>query len=183
MSPTMGISASLADVTPSAPALEASEAGDFPDADADITDPPVPPSVLLPPPPAPPALPTTAADDAVLHAFCGRLQRWMLDYHATMMRTMDETMLAMRRWVETTIQANEHQGYQLANALEALAKHAPPAPGYPYAVQVLAQSPQGFAVTLTVQKPDAGELVAALDALLPWLKSTGYLAPEYPAMT
>jgi len=84
--------------------------------------------------------------------------------------------------VETTTQANEHQGYQLANALEALAKQTSPvtAPGYPYAVHVQAQSPQGFAVTLTVQKPDAGELVAALDALLPWLQSTGYLAPEPP---
>jgi len=159
----------------------------------DIPEPVVPAEALespatpaaVPPEIAAPLLPTSAREDAVLHAFCMRWQGFMSEYHTSLMKTMDETMLAMRRWVETTTQANEHQGYQFANALEALAKHAPPAPapGYPYAVQVLAQSPQGYSVTLTVQKPDAGELVAALDALLPWLQSTGYLAPEYPAMT
>lgn len=126
-----------------------------------------------------PVLPTSAQDDAVLHAFCQRLQTWMMDYHTGVMRMLDDTLVAMRKWVETTTSVNEHQGYQLAGTLETLTRQGIPVitnTETPYQVRVSARSPEGYGVEILVQKDTAATLISSIPALTAWLHGQHYTA-------
>jgi hypothetical protein len=117
-------------------------------------------------------LPANAREDAVLSGFCQRLQSWMQDYFHSFARALDGSVQV----VQSRGEALEHSSAQIAAMVAQTLAQVPQTP--PYQVHVTAQSPDGYTVKLLIAKPDAGEVVAALDALLPWLKSSGYVAVD-----
>lgn len=161
----------------------------------DIPEPPVPASVLsaaplagspyVAPPstptpmstPLPSVFPKSVQDDAVLFAFCSRLQTWMLDYHKTMMKTLDDTLMAIKKWVETTTTVQDHQRSQLHAALLGMQKHGLTITGSPYVATVQALTPSGYLVSFRLEKPDAASLVEEITRMTAWLEGHAYTAP------
>ena len=127
------------------------------------------------------ALPTSSREDAVLHAFCARLQTWMQETHSRHLHFVDDTMAAMKRWVETVTTVNEHAQYSLADALKTLADSGIVVLGTPYTAAVSCRTPAGYAVTLTIQKRDMATFLDELSRMQIWLHDHGYTAASAQA--
>ena len=146
----------------------------------DIPDPPLPPSVAgTAMAGAPPILSTlncalSSHDDAVLHAFTQRLSAWMSDQHVYSGKFMDATVNACKRWMDTMIGQERQRDTVLADVVRAGLSIT----GAPYQAQVTATSPQGYGVTIRVEKADAASLVEELGRMTTWLKAQGY-DPEH----
>ena len=119
-------------------------------------------------------LPTSPREDAVLHAFCARLQAWMQEYNARHMRTLDETLIAMKRWIDATTSVDGAGQSHLAETLVSLSKSGIEVLGTPYTAAVYCLTPQGYAVTLTIQKKDMAAFLDELSRMQVWLKEQGY---------
>jgi hypothetical protein len=154
----------------------------------DIADPVVPPAILAavqapapePPPPLPPPTPEWHAHETLLQGFCQHLLR-RLDAEIVgngkeLMRSIDAMCMAMKGWIEGQLQHNEHAHYQLSNALAQLQERGLVVVQNPYHATVQVRSPQGYPVTLQLAKRDAGELLDALQTLLPWLQAQHFTA-------
>ena len=118
----------------------------------------------------------------MLHGFCealqGRLSAWMRDVSFSQQSTQEVLLDFLKSWAEKQCMANEHAHYQLSTALAGLQEHGLGSLGAPYGASVRAISPQGFPVTLTVAKHDAGALMETLGQMLPWLRSQQYQVPQ-----
>jgi len=116
--------------------------------------------------------------DALLQGFCThlmkRLDQELLASGKDLMKVLDAMGMAMQRWGERTMQANEHSAYQLSNALEALQKGGIHMTTAPYRVTLQACTPSGYPVTFDVLKDSANALVEELNNLTAWLVSQGY---------
>jgi hypothetical protein len=77
----------------------------------------------------------------------------------------------MAKFTQGVLATNEHAQYSFADALVKFAQVSQPMP-YQMALQV--RTPQGFPLTLTVQKASAEELIPAMVKLGEWLLSHGY---------
>lgn len=145
----------------------------------DIADPVTPPAVLQAPSSPPPVY---NAHEALLQGFCSALQAkmfaWMAEHHKAAMDITEHTWTAMVQHVDKLNQGNEHAAYQLANALAAIQERGLTVSASPYTATVQAVSPDGYAVSITVQKPEADALVEELGRLTPWLKNQHYTAPS-----
>lgn len=157
----------------------------------DIPDPPVPASardavqapanpVGVPNAPQAPQMPsdTFNAHEALLQGFCqhlqNRLTQFLVEESKGLLRAFESTTLTLRECLERVAQPNEHAQYQLSDALLKLQEHGIALKGDPYRASLEALTPQGFPVTITVAKQQAGELVEALPALVGWMVEQGY---------
>jgi hypothetical protein len=163
----------------SAPAADPPPVAAEPD---DIVDPAVPPAVLAAAqtPALPPLAPEWHAHETLLQGFCQHLMHRfdadMLSNGKQLMQTFQVMADAMQRWIEGHVQANEHSQYQLSDALLKLQERGLVVVQNPYQATVAVRSPQGYPVTVQLAKRDAGELLDALQVLLPWLQAQHYSA-------
>ena len=169
---------------PSSPMLMARQA---PEPD-DIPEPAVPAAVLaeVNTPHASSSLPEGfGAHEALLQGFCqhlqDRLHTFMLEEHKGIMQTLDATLVALRKWVETVGQQNEHSAYQLSDALFKLQEQGILLMENPYKVTIEAVTPEGYPVKIDVVKRTTEELIMAMPALSGWLAAQGYTMPS-PAL-
>ena len=146
----------------------------------DIPDPQMPTSVqaalAVPAPVIADMLPTTMRDDAVLHAFCQRLQAWMTEHHTYSGNFMDATVNACKRWMETMIERQTHQDGVLAQTVAQGFAQGLQVTGSPYAVTVQALSPAGYVVQFRVEQPTASQLIDEVERLTGWLAAQHYTA-------
>lgn len=162
---------------PSAPLLTAPEAQTEPD---DIADPAVPAAVLesAETPPAAPLPDHFGTHEALLQGFCQHLQHrlhaFMGDEHTAIMKTLDATLVAMKRWVETVCQQNEHAQYTLGDALTKLQSEGLAVIQPPYQARLQVETAAGYPMELTLTKSTAAALIEELGRLEPWLQSNGY---------
>ena len=165
---------------PSAPMLTSASK---PEPD-DVIDPSVPVGTLEPLPPAKPAtLPDGfGAHEALLQGFCqhlqSRLHQWLMDEHRQLTQGMDVTMSGIRDYAQKVLQCNEHAEYQLASALAKLQEEGLPLLSPPYQAVLRAQTPAGYAITLTLTKSTSGALVEELGRLEGWMQAHGYVPEE-----
>lgn len=109
------------------------------------------------------------------HGFCqflqARLDKELTDAGIRMARGADTTITAMADYTKGVLAANEHANYSFAEALVQFARGNPTLP-YQLALQV--HTPQGFPLTVTVQKQTAEELIPAMVKLGEWMSTHGY---------
>lgn len=162
---------------PSAPMLPSPETPAAPD---DIADPVVPAAVLeSASQPQPPSLPEHFGQhEALLQGFCQhlehRLHTFMGDEHTAIMKTLDATLVAMKRWVDTVCQQNEHAQYTLGDALTKLQTEGLAVIQPPYQVRLQVETAAGYPMELTLTKSTAAALIEELGRLEPWLQQSGY---------
>ena len=146
----------------------------------DIPDPQMPPSVqgalAVSAPMVADMLPTTMREDAVLHAFCQRLQTWMTEHHTYSGNFMDATVNACKRWMETMIERQTQQDGVLAQTVAQGFAQGLQVTGSPYAVTVQALSPAGYVVQFRVEQPTASQLIDEVERLTGWLAAQHYTA-------
>jgi hypothetical protein len=147
----------------------------------DIPDPEMPPDVAATEA-TQSELPSSYAHDAILQAFCTRVQAWMLDYHKSMMACLEATLEPVRQCLTQAAAGNEHAQYQLSDALLKMQEHGIKVQTAPYVATVHATSPQGYVLDLTIQKASAPEVVEALTALLSWLSESGFTGVQVHAL-
>ena len=146
----------------------------------DIPEPAVPPTVLASTVEKTPAPPPErfGEHEALLQGFCQvlqqRLHAWMLEEHKDITRTLDATMVAMKRWVETVCQQNEHAQYTLGDALTKLQTDGLAVIQPPYQVKLQVETAAGYPMELTLTKNSAAALIDELSRLEPWLQHHGY---------
>ena len=109
------------------------------------------------------------------HGFCQYLQA-RLDTELTnagirMARGAETTITSMAEYTQGVLAANEHANYSFA---EALIQFARGNPTLPYQMALQAHTPQGYPITLTIQKGTAEEFIPAMVKLGEWLLSHGY---------
>lgn len=168
----------MSTLTPSASLLPQEPARPEP---GDIPDPLTPPAVLeRVQGDAPGAPPPVYAHEALLHGFCARLEKWMQDYHASMMRCVEATLKPVQACLRQDSAENEHARYQLADALAKIQEGGLTVVNDPYQATVAVQSPQGCPVEVRISKRTPAELVEGLDALLRWLRDSGYTRERTP---
>ena len=155
----------------------------------DIPDPVVPPGTIDVPPVATSNTTSSAASvppstvppvpDTLLplaHGFCqfvqAKLEGQLKDAGIKMSRDVETVVNEMATFSKGVLAANEHAHYSFADALAKITAK----PDLPYTATVTATSADGFGLTLTIQKPDSGELVEEIGRLLPWLKGQGFTA-------
>jgi hypothetical protein len=153
---------------PSAPLLPKEPPLAEPD---DIPDPEVPSDVVEP---APPLSAQWREHEALLSGFCQQVQRWMLEYHKSMMQCLEATVEPVRQCLTQAAAGNEHAQYQLSDALLKMQEGGIKVQTTPYVATVHATTPQGYVLDLQMQKTAAPELVEALTALLSWLHEAGF---------
>ena len=148
----------------------------------DIVDPPVPPPLMA-------ALTADASPadrfgehEALLHGFCQVLQRrveaGLFEYHKGVFETMEALCTVVRKWGEATLHQEERTVSQVSAAITQLQQQGLLVVHNPYQATISVISVQGYPLTITVAKRDAGDLIEALTNLLPWLHSQGYAAPR-----
>lgn len=159
----------------------------------DVPDPIVPPGAVapLPNPVTPPAVLDTAhaalqsaqrygEHNALLHGFCQALskqvQAEVIDQSKAVLNVITAIYERTTTAVAKLAEANDHASYQLSSALAALQERGVQVTGSPYTATVAAISPDGYLVTLRIEKSDAGALVEELGRLAPWMASQGYSA-------
>ena len=146
----------------------------------DIPDPHMPPSVQasmeVQTPTVADMLPTTTREDAVLHAFCQRLQTWMTEHHTYSGNFMDATVNACKRWMETMIERQNQQDGVLAQTVAQGFAQGLHVTGSPYSVTVQALSPAGYVVQFRVEQPTAEQLIDEVERLTGWLAAQHYTA-------
>jgi len=153
----------------------------------DIPDVVVPAAVLadlpITTPEAPPVVQTVEAVQALeaMGAAARNATTDVQDCAKATLRTMDAVMRSVTRLCDNIEHGPSSMTAGVAALIETLGTqhlgldvHS----AHPYAATVQAVSAEGYAVTITVQKANAGELTQALAALMPWLKGAGYVAPE-----
>lgn len=147
----------------------------------DVVDPVIPTALLQAlAAPVPGAACTFNDHDALLSGFCmalqDRLYKHLHEQQSGALRIVDATYGTVTDRLAKLAEVNEHATYSLGEAL--LKLREPTVLHNPYTAVVEAVSSQGFPVTLTIAKRDAGELVQAIEGLTAWLVSAGYTTPE-----
>ena len=169
----------LTDLSDSAQVL-ANPDPDILDDSNDIPDPQMPPSVqgalAVSAPMVADMLPTTMREDAVLHAFCQRLQTWMTEHHTYSGNFMDATVSACKQWMQTMIERQTKQDGILAQTVAQGFAQGLQVTGSPYAVTVQALSPAGYVVQFRVEQPTADALIDEVERLTGWLAARLYTA-------
>jgi hypothetical protein len=140
----------------------------------DIPDPVVPEGALASSPPQGPLSQQWREHEALLHGFTAQIQRWMLDYHAQMMKCVEATLEPVRQCLLKAQSDNEHASYTLADALLKMQEQGIAVRTAPYVMSVQAYAEGGYAMSFTVSKTTAADLVEGVAALLAWLKQAGY---------
>jgi hypothetical protein len=117
-----------------------------------------------------------------MDAFSKRAQGALEELKATITSAfgqMDYAQGALARLAASLTSSYEPPLPQLVSILEALMndglvlRHYAP----DYRCEVKAVTPQGYPVTLTIHKRDAGEYVRSVGQLAEWLKANGYTVP------
>ena len=139
----------------------------------DIPEPEMPPSfqaaLAVPAPAIAEMLPTTMQEDAVLHAFCQRLQQWMTEHHTYSGTFMDNMVNACKRWMETMIAQQHRDEATLVKVVLTALDAGLEVRGSPYAVTVQALTPAGYVVQFRVEQPTADALIDEVERLTGWL--------------
>lgn len=145
----------------------------------DIADVQVPAAVMASIAPAPPSPMQEQGSliDATMRLLEGKITAWVDAQGTATMKTLERVYAQMAACLDKIAVANDHAQYQLANALDRVCETGVQLTGTPYTATVQARSPQGFPLTLTLQKRSADELVQALEGLQTWLQTQGYTAP------
>jgi hypothetical protein len=145
----------------------------------DIDDPPVPEGTtdaleaFAGMPATVPALPEGLLPLA--HGFCqylqAKLDKELTDSGIKMARVVENSVLDMSKFTQGVLATNEHAQYSFADALVKFAQVSQP---LPYRLALQAHTPQGYPVTLTIEKSSAEELIPAMGKLGEWLHAHGY---------
>lgn len=116
-------------------------------------------------------------DDAIMGMLEGKITDWVSSQSTATMKVLDQVYGHVAACLDKIAVANDHAQYQLANALDRLSASGVQVCGTPYTATLQALTPQGFPLTLTMQKRSADELVDALEGLRHWLHAQGYSVP------
>lgn len=98
--------------------------------------------------------------------------------HLRLCATLETVTKLAQQSVSTAGETNEHAHYQLSDALLKLQEQGLALRHDPYILRVQAVAPHGYPVEFQVAKTSVQDLITALPALLEWLATQHFTAPE-----